>query len=102
MAEAADRYSSELTALSQLPIELTAALQYFDRTAQYVRQYLTLDSTYRRRQALDRARSELETLEQSLETADTWFALDLARLASSWRGLLEVQYQALEARGETA
>jgi hypothetical protein len=76
---------------AELPDELTTTLPRFDRTAQHVGQYLTLNSPYRKGEALARAVAETEALQFSLIAARGRHGLRLQRVANEWRRLLDVE-----------
>jgi len=78
-------------ASAELPEELAAALARFDRAAQHVGQYLTLNSPYRQREALARALSETESLRRSLIVSSGRYAPRLLQVANEWGRLLYVE-----------
>ncbi|HEX8071536.1 MAG TPA: ATP-binding protein [Pyrinomonadaceae bacterium] len=89
MSSVTERLSWTTDAPTELLDELTATLSRFDRAAQYVGQYLTLNSPYRRREALTRALAEVEALQRSLIAARGRYAPRLLQVANEWRRLLD-------------
>jgi hypothetical protein len=69
--------------------DMKMALPRFDRVAQHVEQYLTLNSPYRKGEALARAVAETEALQRSLIAARGHYAPRLLREANEWRRLLD-------------
>jgi len=86
----------------ELPTEVMAALPRFDRAAQHVGQYISLHSTYRKGEALNRALEEVEALQRSLIAARGGAAPRTLQAANEWRRLLEAERETLRAQAEAA
>lgn len=82
---------------AELPKELTDALPQFDRIAQQVGQSIELRSPNRKRDALNRALSELESLQKSLIVAHGKLAPRLLQIANEWQALIKAEQRALQA-----
>jgi uncharacterized protein len=82
---------------AKLPDELAATLPRFDRAAQHARQYRTLGSPYRKREALARAINETESLQRSLIVARGRYAPRLLQVANEWRRLLDGEIEKAKA-----
>jgi hypothetical protein len=81
----------------QLFGELSPSLERFDRGAQFVGQYLTLQSPFRRGEALDRAREEIEGLQRVLVVSPGKPGPRLLRVVNQWAALLEAEQSAYRA-----
>jgi AAA+ ATPase superfamily predicted ATPase len=75
----------------ELPSILAAALPRFDRIAQHVGQYVTLNSAYRKSEALERAAVEMDALQRVLISTQGQYATRLLRVENQWRGLLDAE-----------
>lgn len=88
LADVTDRLGWTADAPAELPEELLTALPRFERVARQVDQYLRLNSSYRKRDALTRAINEAESLQRSLITSRGRHASRLLQVANEWRRLL--------------
>jgi hypothetical protein len=100
LANVAERLRWTTDAPLELPVELAAALTRFDRAAQLLGQYLALQSPYRRREALKRAREEIEALQRGLIAGGGRERTRLLRVALAWGRLLEEERELFLAREE--
>jgi len=89
MADLAEKIDWTTDAPVELPVELTAALPRFDRTAGHVGQYFVLHSAYRKGEALSRAVAEVVALQRSLIAARGKAVPRLLQVANEWHRLLE-------------
>lgn len=80
---------------SELPAELATTVTVLDRVAQCIGQYLTLHSTYRKGQALERAIREMGEIQLYLIAMGGRSARRLLDRANQWRALLEGERQNL-------
>lgn len=85
-----------------LPEGLAMTLPRLDRVARHVGQYLTLNSPYRKREALESAITEVEALRRSLIAARGDFASRLLQLTNEWQELLKAEHEQVEAQAEGA
>jgi hypothetical protein len=103
MADGADHIPEIADSLAPMaPAELVAALPRFNRTAQHLAQYLTLQGAYRRGEALQAALSELKALQTGLIVSPGRLAPRLLRVAGGWERLLAAEQEALRDSKETA
>ena len=77
-------------------------LPRFDRVAQHAGQYLTLNSAYRKREALARAIDEAESLQRGLIVARGRQAPRLLQVANEWRRLLDEESKTAKFLAEAA
>jgi hypothetical protein len=101
-ADVTDRLSWTTDAPAELPQELVTALPRFDRVAQHVGQYLTLNSAYRKRGALARATDEADSLQRSLIASRGRHASRLLQAANEWRRLLDEESEKAKSLAEAA
>jgi hypothetical protein len=80
-----------------LPGGLAMALPRLDRAARHVGQYFTLNSPYRKREALERAMTEVEGLRRNLIAVREDFSSRLLQLVNEWQQLLKVEYDQVKA-----
>ncbi|MFL6209922.1 MAG: ATP-binding protein [Pyrinomonadaceae bacterium] len=97
LSDVMERLNWTTDAPAELPDELTAMLPRFDRAAQHVGQYLTLNSPYRKGEALAQAVAETEALQSSLIVARGRYAPRLLRVANEWRRLLDTESEKAKA-----
>jgi hypothetical protein len=83
---------------TELPAELIAALSNFDRASQDAGQYQTLNSPYRKEEALGRALDDVKALQNTLIAAHGREAPRLLQRANDWRAVLEVEQRQFRAR----
>jgi len=88
-----EKLSWTIDAPIDLPVELNTSLPRFERIAQHVEQYHTLNGMYRKSEALKHAIDEIEALQKSLITIHRKFAPDILRAANEWRRLLEEEHE---------
>lgn len=102
MADVTDRLGWTTDAPAELPEQLVKVLPRFDSIALHVGQYLTLNSSYRKREALTRAIDEAESLQRSLIVSRGRHAPRLLQVANEWRGLLDEEREKVKSLAETA
>lgn len=96
LADVTDNLNWITDTSAELPSELAAAWQRFDRTAQHVGQYLSLHSIYRKSEALSHALAEVASLQRSLIAARGRFAPRMLKVANDWRKLLEKEQESIQ------
>lgn len=102
MADVTDRLRWTTDAPAELAEEVVTTLPRFDRVAQHVGQYLTLNSSYRKREALARAVEEAGSLQRSLVAARGSNAPRLLQVANEWRRLLDEESEKVKSLPEAA
>jgi hypothetical protein len=98
MADVTDNLNWITDTSAELPSELAAAWQRFDRTAQHVGQYLSLHSIYRKSEALSHALAEVTSLQRSLIASTGRFSPRMLKVANDWRALLEKERENIQVR----
>lgn len=78
-----------------LPNEVATSMPTFELIAQHVDQYLTLQSTTRKGEALSRALAWAKTLEDNLKAENAKSPSRLLQLANDWRRLLEDEHKTI-------
>lgn len=84
------------------PAELAMSLPFFDRAAQHVAQYFTLQNAYRKDEALGHALADLGELQHGLVASGGRYAPRLLRVANEWRRLLEAEREKVGKSAEDA
>jgi uncharacterized protein len=85
----------------ELPTAIQAALPRFGRISELIGQYDLLNSSYRKRETLQRARTELEALQKSLIVTRSRTAEKFLWIANQWATLLEAEWKTVEALSAT-
>ncbi|HEX8147389.1 MAG TPA: ATP-binding protein [Pyrinomonadaceae bacterium] len=97
LSDVTERLNWTTGAPAELPEELITTLPRFDRVAQHVGQYLTLNSPYRRTEALGRALNEIEVLQRFIVVGRGRHAARLLQVANEWRRLLDEESEKVKA-----
>jgi hypothetical protein len=92
LAKVTEKLRWTTAAPMQLPPDLAATLPGFDRASQDAGQYLTLNSPYRRQEALGRALDDIKALQRSLIATRGPAAPLLLQAANDWHGVLETEW----------
>lgn len=97
LAETPERLRWTTEAVAPLPVAVTEALPRFERVAHQAAQSAAVSSAYRKADALERAKEELDTLRKSLIAARGREVPRLLQIANAWRELLDEEQSRLQA-----
>lgn len=88
IADVTDRLRGTLSLPTELPKEWDIAASFFNKASAHVGQYLTLQSDYRKGEALRNAVQEVEALLRASTNMRGRFASRLRKIAGDWHRLL--------------
>jgi hypothetical protein len=98
IADVTDRLRGTLNLPTELPKGWDIAATFFNRASAHVGQYLSLQSDYRKGEALQNALQEVEALQRASVNTRGQFASRLSKVAEQWHSLLEAELDRFLAR----